>query len=182
MQAAHWYRLSAQQGYAPAQNRLGVCYAIGIGVGKDYTEAVRWYRLSADQGNAIAQNNLGGCYYKGHGVAQDYAESERWYRKAAAQGNLAAQRNLSFYFERGSGGAGTPISQTVQDKATAPSQPSLTVDEIKEQGSQGFKADSIVANIKETNSKFSPQDIAAAEQADPPLDAEVIKCMKDNLR
>ena len=180
MEAVKWYHLSAEQGYAPAQYRLGFCYAIGIGVARDYTEAVKWYRLSADQGNALAQNNLGRCFYFGHGVAQDYAEAEKWYRKAAAQGNLAAQRSLHLYsFERSPGGAVKPVPQ---DNAIAQNQPPLTVDDIKDAASSGVKADKIIAMIKETSSKFSQQDIDAAQQANPPVDPDVIKCMKDNLR
>jgi hypothetical protein len=56
------------------------------------------------------------------------------------------------------------------------------VDEIKMLGSTGVKAEAIIAQIKETNAKFTPQDISAAQQANPPLDPSVIKCMQDNLR
>ena len=44
-----------------AQFNLGYMYSNGLGVEKDYKEAVRLYRLSADQGDSIAQyylNNL----------------------------------------------------------------------------------------------------------------------------
>src|SRR6266700_2744667 len=48
----------AQQGYASAQNNLGLMYAEGRGIAKDDTEAVRWYRQAAAQGNAYAYANL----------------------------------------------------------------------------------------------------------------------------
>ena len=35
-----------------AQLNLGVCYDNGIGVAKDFEEAVKWYRQAADQGHA----------------------------------------------------------------------------------------------------------------------------------
>ena len=54
--AAKLMRLSADQGYANAQNNLGVLYFKGQGVTQDYKEAVKWYRLSADQGDADAQS------------------------------------------------------------------------------------------------------------------------------
>ena len=81
-----WYRLSADQGNASAQNNLGVMYDNGEGVLKDDAEAVRWYRLSADQGNASAQYNLGVSYANGEGVLKDDAEAVRWYRLSADQG------------------------------------------------------------------------------------------------
>ena len=58
-----------------AQYSLGVCYADGRGVAKDYVEAVKWYRKAAEQNHAGAQYNLGVCYANGQGVAKDYVES-----------------------------------------------------------------------------------------------------------
>ena len=58
-EAVKWYRLSAEQGVAQAQYKLGWMYSNGLGVPQDYKEAVKWYRLSAEQGDAQAQYNLG---------------------------------------------------------------------------------------------------------------------------
>jgi len=84
-EAARWYRLAADQGYAGAQNNLGVMYQNGTGVPQDDAEALRLYRLAADQGNARAQNNLGFMYNSGRGIPQDYVEAHMWYNLAAAQ-------------------------------------------------------------------------------------------------
>ena len=43
----------------------------GLGVPKDYKEAVRLFRRSEEQGYIKAQFNLGNSYYKGQGVPQD---------------------------------------------------------------------------------------------------------------
>ena len=75
----------ADQGIAPAQYNLGLCYAHGTGVAQDDEEAVKWYRKAADQGLADAQHNLGNCYENGTGVAQDEEEAVKWYRKEADQ-------------------------------------------------------------------------------------------------
>jgi hypothetical protein len=40
--AAKWYRMAAEQGYAPAQRRLTRFYARGMGVPKNYFYAVAW--------------------------------------------------------------------------------------------------------------------------------------------
>ena len=47
-EAGKWYRKSADQGYAQAENNLGILYYYGQGVAKDYTEAAKWYRKAAE--------------------------------------------------------------------------------------------------------------------------------------
>ena len=101
--AVKYYRLSAEKGYAAAQNNLGYCYDIGNGVPQDYKEAVRLFRLAADQGDALAQNNLGYCYDNGQGVPQDDKEAVRLYRLAADQGHATAQYNLGVCYQNGQG-------------------------------------------------------------------------------
>lgn len=49
----------ANAGDDKAQVNLGVMYAKGEGVPKDYKQAMSWYSKAADQGDAIAQFNLG---------------------------------------------------------------------------------------------------------------------------
>jgi TPR repeat protein len=96
-------RSCAEQGYAAAQNHLGLMYTNGLGVPMDDTEAARWFRLAAEQGYAAAQNNLGFLYNWGFGVKEDYAEALHWYRLAAEQGYAEAQYHLGNMYERGQG-------------------------------------------------------------------------------
>ena len=98
-----WYRKAAEQGYARAQRSLGNHYYKGIGVARDYAEAVRWYRSAADQGDAPAQYSLGVCHFNGEGVECNCAEAVRWYRQAADQGFAWAQINMGECCMRGSG-------------------------------------------------------------------------------
>jgi TPR repeat protein len=49
-------------------------YDNGLGVDRDYAEAMKWYQKAADQGNAIAEGDVGFMYDNGQGVQQDYAE------------------------------------------------------------------------------------------------------------
>src|ERR1017187_7820115 len=56
------YQAEAGQGNAKAQCDLGICYMSGLGVGKDYVEAVKWFRKAADQNHAKAQALLGASY------------------------------------------------------------------------------------------------------------------------
>ena len=58
-------RRLAEQGYAPAQNKLGDMYYFGFGVLSDNAEVVKWYRRAAEQGHRGGQYNLGGhCQIK----------------------------------------------------------------------------------------------------------------------
>ncbi|MCG8687297.1 MAG: caspase family protein, partial [Desulfobacterales bacterium] len=102
-QAAAWYRKSAEQGYAEAQNDIGFLYEKGLGVEKDYFQASGWYRKAAQKGYVVAQNNIGFLYEKGLGVEKDYLKAAYWYRKAAHQGNNWAQQSLGYLYEKGLG-------------------------------------------------------------------------------
>ena len=104
-EAVKWYRKSAEQGYAIAQNNLGYMYMYsdGRGVEQSEAEAVKWYRKAAEQGHVYAQYNLGTCYDKGRGVKQSDAEAVKWYRKSAEQGYAYAQNNLGVMYENGRG-------------------------------------------------------------------------------
>ena len=97
------YRKDAEQGDANAQFNLGVCYANGLGVAEDATEAVKWFRKAAKQGSAAAQCNLGVCHANGLGVVKNVMESVKWYREAAEQGYATAQCNLGVCYENGQG-------------------------------------------------------------------------------
>ncbi|MDR3293701.1 MAG: caspase family protein, partial [Clostridiales bacterium] len=95
--AIKWYRRAAEQGYAPAQTMLGLCYYVGSGVAEDYGEAERWFKKAAEQDNADAQYHLGACREK----AEDFEDAVRWYRKAAEQGQVDAQYYLGFCYDNG---------------------------------------------------------------------------------
>ena len=52
-EALRWYRMAAEQDYAPAQATLGDLYLNGEAVPQeDDAEAARWYRRAAEQGHA----------------------------------------------------------------------------------------------------------------------------------
>ena len=90
-----WFKRSAEQGNARAQNNLGECYRDGDGVEQNYKEAVAWFKKAVEKENIEALNNLGDCYYWGQGVEQSYKESAKWYQKAAEQGREVSMLNSS---------------------------------------------------------------------------------------
>ncbi len=56
--AAHLFRLAAEQGYAPAQLKLGMCYHLGWGVEPNLESAANWYWRAAEGGEEVAQKFL----------------------------------------------------------------------------------------------------------------------------
>ncbi len=57
-QAAVWWKKSADQGFASAQNNLGVLYNNGKGVPQSYSEAYFWQNLAAARANPPVQEQF----------------------------------------------------------------------------------------------------------------------------
>lgn len=102
-QAAHWYQLAADQGFAPAQYRLGSLYEKGNGVNRDMTKALALYQSAAEAGNASAMHNLAVLQASGASGAADYKSAVSWFTKAADLGIADSQFNLAILFARGNG-------------------------------------------------------------------------------
>ena len=98
-QAAKWYQLSAEQGYADAQNNLGVMYENGEGVPKNYDEAMKWYRKAAELGNKDAPNNIGTMHMSGIGVARNFVKAHMWF-SIAGKSDPAAVSNKKYILKR----------------------------------------------------------------------------------
>lgn len=101
--ALYWFELSAAQGYAAAQAKMGWCYYNGFTVETDYAKAAEYYRKAAVQGLAEAQCVLGVCYFNGEGVEQDAGQAIVWYTRAAERGYDVAQYYLGVCYEFGQG-------------------------------------------------------------------------------
>ena len=94
---------SAKQGFAVAQNILGLCYANGWHIKQDYKKAFCYFSKAAEQKFATAQRNIGLCYIKGWHVTQDYEKALYWFTQAAEQGNANAQGCLGICYANGNG-------------------------------------------------------------------------------
>lgn len=101
--AIEYYTKSANNGFAPAQTRLGLCYDMGYTGAVEPVKAFEWYRKAAEQGYADAQCNLGYCYSSGNGVKVNQQQALNWYRKAADQNNVVAQYNVALAYDEGLG-------------------------------------------------------------------------------
>jgi hypothetical protein len=70
-EAARWYGLAADQGYAPSKINLARLHHTGDGVAHDHDAAARLAEQAAKSGNTDAQFFLGALYHNGHGVPTD---------------------------------------------------------------------------------------------------------------
>ena len=91
---AQRYRAAAERGDSVAMFQLGVLYQSGLGVRRDYGEAVAWYAQAAREGQALAMTNLGYMHENGLGVTASNEQAIRWYQRAAEAGDAFAMDNL----------------------------------------------------------------------------------------
>jgi TPR repeat protein len=84
-------KVLAEKGDVSAQFALGMCYATGDRVNKDYTEAARWFLLAADQGDVKAQSVLAAYYWDGTGVPKDLTKAYFWAILARAYGDKVSE-------------------------------------------------------------------------------------------
>jgi TPR repeat protein len=89
---------------ADAMNRMGILYATGAGVPKDYVAALAWYERAAEGGSTAAMNNIATLYFHGLGVPRSYEETVKWLQRAVKQGDATAQNRLGMMYEEGLGG------------------------------------------------------------------------------
>ena len=102
-EAARWYGLSADKGFAPAQYRVANLYEKGTGVQQDLNKAMEYYELAAAQGNAAAMHNLAVLFASGAAGTQDYGRASEWFIQAAEHGVPDSQFNLAILYARGNG-------------------------------------------------------------------------------
>ncbi|GHV37600.1 hypothetical protein FACS1894187_14750 [Synergistales bacterium] len=93
--AKKWYSKVAEQGHPTVQYNLGMMYATGSGVSRDYNQAVEWFRKAAEQGSANAQYSLGYMYEAGNGVVRNSQEAYFWFYLARLNGDKYAQTELN---------------------------------------------------------------------------------------
>ncbi|HTN40643.1 MAG TPA: tetratricopeptide repeat protein, partial [Asticcacaulis sp.] len=97
-------KMVANQGYAPAQYKLGTLYkGEGALVPADKAEARVWIKRAAEGGVAEAMNEYGYMFYNGEGGAQDRSTAALWFRKAAERGVVDGQYNLAQLYQSGKG-------------------------------------------------------------------------------
>lgn len=100
----YWLKLSAEQGNANANYKLGVCYeGNDTIVEEDKALAFEYFEKAANNEQALAQSKLGFYYKRGVVVKQDFEMSYFWYLKGAENGHSIAQNQLAFCYMKGEG-------------------------------------------------------------------------------
>lgn len=89
--AIHWYKQSANAGYALSHFSLGQIFS---SQGK-FTDAFRFFELGAKQGQPQAQCSLAYCYECGEGVQASLQKSIFWNKQAADNENQVAMANYA---------------------------------------------------------------------------------------
>lgn len=102
-EAARWYQLAADKGFAPAEYRIANLYEKGSGVARDLAKARDYYERAADAGNASAMHNLAVLYATGVDGKPDIANAVKWFKQAADLGVSDSQFNLAILYARGNG-------------------------------------------------------------------------------
>lgn len=95
--ATAWFRAENDDddGKNLAMVLVGTLHENGLGVRRDYGEALRWYRQAADRNYAQAFYALGMMYENGRGVPEDPRQAREWMRKAADRGFEDAKKWLA---------------------------------------------------------------------------------------
>ena len=80
LEAEHWYREAAEQGYADAQNNLGIMYYEGRGVIQDYAQAHIWFNIASALGSQNAKKNrrLAERMLTAQEIAEARKEAAKW--------------------------------------------------------------------------------------------------------
>ena len=105
VEAAYWYRKSAEQGNPYSQYNLSNLYYSGDGVPLDYSLSAYWTLKAAEQGNLDAQHDLGYLYAYGEGVDTNYVIAYMWAEVAARMGDETAFETIDWLSEEMSSGA-----------------------------------------------------------------------------
>jgi len=102
-------KMVAQQGYAPAQEKLGMLYDDSKGLmPADKDAAFDWTKKAAEGGLAGAMNRLAMMYYEGNGVSRDPSLTAVWLRRAAKRGEMDSAFNLGALYMKGEGVPANP--------------------------------------------------------------------------
>lgn len=104
------WKKAAEQGYAPAQARLGDIYDKA----EEDKDAAEWYRKAAVQGNAAGEFGLGGMYAKGEGVAKDPVQAFSYISRAAGKEHLQAMIQMRELYRMGSLGVTPDLAKSAE--------------------------------------------------------------------
>lgn len=118
-QAVALFREAAAAKSPGAMASLGMMYATGRGVERDYDAAMRYYQAAARMGSAHGLEGIGVLYANGQGVERNMAEALAYWMTAAAAGDQDATALLMRYMPPSSDPAAAPIMDRADEIADA---------------------------------------------------------------
>lgn len=100
-----WFRKSAEAGFSIGQSNYARCLYYGIGVPKNYAEALKWMdaALMNDPDNESALYMKGFCYLEGHGLKADSRKAAELFARSAELDNGRACIELARLYTMGDG-------------------------------------------------------------------------------
>jgi TPR repeat protein len=104
---------AAGLGFVHAQNLVGYCYDLGLGVEQSKSAALFWYRHAAKFNHREALWNLALKYKKGDGVAVNQKKAFSFLKKAAELGDAPAQCSVALRYLEGLG-TKQDLSQSIE--------------------------------------------------------------------
>jgi TPR repeat protein len=90
--AAHYFKLSTDQGHSVAQYHDAMCLLTGRGLPRDIADAIRHFTLFAENGNSDGQAVVGWMTENGISTALDLVIAARYYELSAGDSGAGAAR------------------------------------------------------------------------------------------
>lgn len=98
-----YWNAATFDGDGAAMDKVGQCYANGVGVDEDLKSAYDWYVKSAAKENADGIVHMADALHDGVGIAEDKNAAGEAYERAAKMGNVHAIFRLGESYENGWG-------------------------------------------------------------------------------
>ena len=95
-------RYLAEYNNLDAARRLANIYHDGVGVSKNYPEALKWFEVAANLGDTWCMLRAGEMYRDGKGIAPDYDLAVNRFMESSKQGNTAAMGAIISMYASGS--------------------------------------------------------------------------------
>jgi TPR repeat protein len=101
--AAHYFKLSADQGDPDGQCFYGLCLRDGKGISPDLRAAAHYLKLSADQQNHFGQYYWAMCLLTGSGLQCDLSSAIEYFKLSAANDSADGRAVVGWMAENGIG-------------------------------------------------------------------------------
>jgi len=89
------YKVNAEAGHAECQYQLGYMYRDGLGVDKDYAQALPWFEKAAAQGCPEAVGSLADMHITGYGgVTPSFRRARELHRRAIELGSSESVEHM----------------------------------------------------------------------------------------